>query len=373
MQNIGYGFRLSQDDTARTRSRLTSSSGEIGTAFSQVVKTFDPKIHLTLRFGSKKMDYINKKTDKLQQNWGQIKLFSCLMDFLTLYYKESVHHNPKLVYVGAAPGQSIPLIMDMFPKFKFVLYDSQPFDELVIERAIDTDRVEINQRYFNDQDVERFSKEPDIFFMSDIRSLMYNVKPDVISRELEELVWGDMQLQQDWVTRIKPVWSHLKFRPPYYSKITLDMFGGNKFEYLAGTIFYQNFVKPTSSETRLVVSGNNLGKIEYDFEEYEKTVMYHNAIVRNIDLTKFYSPMDPGKILNIPEQGFLPNWDVTKFLWLVKTYLIKIGREPTEQLVIRIVKKIESHLIERAKVARDVLGIKKNRVIGFREMALSAA
>lgn len=369
--NIGFGFRRSPDEINTIKDYISQVSGDLSKYVGNIVQ-FDPEIHLTMKPSSRKMNYFNRHNDKTQQNWGQMKLFVCLFEFLTLFYKEKQHQNPKLVYVGAAPGQGIPLIADIFPAFEFHLYDSQPFDEKLVERSNETgSRIKIYQRYFEDQDSETFAEQESVFLISDIRSLGYNINLDIVSRELEELVWNDMKLQESWVEKIRPEWAQLKFRLPYYNEVTTKMFGGETVEYLSGLIFYQSFVKPSSSETRLVVNGKRLAKTTYNFNEYEKVCMFHNSIVREMEFTRFLNPISGKKMLEIPERGIIPNWDITKTLWLFKTYLLKIGIKPTEELVLNLMYKVESQLIERGEVLRETRGYKKKKLIGLNQLAKS--
>lgn len=367
--NIGFGFKRTQDDINKTKEFLSKTAGELTSKFRTDTISFDPEIHVSLKQGARKLDYFSRQTDKKQQNWGQMKLYLCLLEFLTLFYRPKDHPEPKLVYVGAAPGQGISLVADMFPDVRFYLYDSQPFDEKLVEKSKETDsKIEIFQRYFTEEDVERFANESNVFFMSDIRSLGYNVEAGVVTKEGEELVWGDMKLQESWVKNIKPEWAQLKFRPPYYDAITVEMFGGDTFEYLSGIIFYQSFVKPSSSETRLVVNGKRLAMKSYNFKEYEKNIMYHNAIVRDPDFTRFKSPVSDG-VLEIRERGIVPNWDITKALWLIKQYLLKIGATPTEAIVLNLMYKIDAYLIERGGAVRETRGLKTKKDIGLAELA----
>jgi len=368
--NIGFGFKRSREEIRKIKDLIEQTTGDLEQFACQTIK-FDPDIHATLRFSARKLNYFSRQTDKTQQNWGQMKLFMCLLEFLTLFYKESKHPNPKLVYVGAAPGQGITLIADMFPKFEFHLYDSQPFDAKLIEKSkMSGSKITIYQRYFEDADVQEFAGQESVFFMSDIRSLGYNVETNLVTKAGEELVWGDMQLQESWVEAIKPEWAQLKFRPPYYDEITKKMFNGESFEYLSGLIFYQSFVKPSSSETRLVINGKRLAKMSYNFKDYEKIIMYHNTIVREMEFTKFYNPISGlDVVLEDRETGILPNWDITKALWLIKTYLIKVGIQPTEDIVLGLMYKIDDYLIERGGALRETRGLKMKKSIGLKELA----
>lgn len=370
LNNIGVGFKLTQDEINKIRKVLSKTTGELSQFKSSLIK-FDPDIHNIFSFNSKKMDYFGRQTDKTKHKWGQMKLFVGLLEFLTLFYDSEKYQDPKLVYVGAAPGQGITLIVDMFQKFKFYLYDSQAFDKKLVEKAeAPESRVTLYQRYFEEADAEYWATQKDVFFVSDIRSLGYNVEMGRVTQKGEEIVWGDMQLQESWVKKIKPAWSQLKFRPPYYDEITKKMFEGYTFSYLSGIIFYQSFAGASSSETRLVVNGERIVSAKYDYRNYEKVVMYHNSIIRELEFTKFYSPLSiEDKILEIRNRGIIPNWDITKFLWLIKVYLTKVGKLATEQLVLNIIYKIDSFLIERGILTRESKGFAHQKKLGLAEIA----
>ena len=59
---------------------------------------------------------------------------------------------------------------------------------------------------------------------------------------------------------LNPEMSMLKFRPPY-----VDRSGKREIEYLKGDVYFQVWEGCTSSETRLIVRGEDIGKTKaYD-------------------------------------------------------------------------------------------------------------
>lgn len=349
-----YQFTLGDDDVVIWKKKLSELTGSSVNAKYSVVD-FDPDNHLYMKNDSRKLEYYARKSDKSKQNWGQLKLFSCLAEFLTWFYNPDEDFNPVCVYVGASPGNNIPLVFDMFPQFEWHLYDSRDFDKLLVKRSVETPaKVKLYQRYFEDSDVEMFkemSKNHSIFFISDIRSLGFSANMNRVVIEDELFVWEDMKLQQKWVMDMKPKYSQLKFRPPYFDPVTVKYFGGDTFPYLKGRIFYQNYSKPTSTETRLVVMGNDLKIIDYSIENYERMVMYHNSIIREMEYMQFRSPAS-GKIINSPKTGIVPNWDTAKLLYLFYKYFDRIGITPTDEIILSAIGHVDKYLIERSDNGR---------------------
>lgn len=222
-------------------------------------------------------------------HWGQLKLFSNEMLFLV---ENCVTDDvTELVYVGAAPGEHLVVLTQLFPGITFHLYDSNKFD-LRLRNMARSDRlpdsnVVIYDKYFKDEDVAKWT-DTKCIFISDIRTLSYDSKKTSFKdrKNNEDIVWRDMKLQQSWVEAIKPLHSLLKFRLPYAEKFELEK--GRYREYLSGTVYRQPFSKSGSSETRLYVSYPPLRK-QWDILAYEKKMYYHN---KNTRKQKFFHPLD---------------------------------------------------------------------------------
>ena len=74
------------------------------------------------------------------------------------------------------------------------------------------------KQFFTNETATQWAGRNDVYFMCDIRQLTYNREEDLtedVKRRNEDIVWGDMLSQQEWVKIIKPVKSFLKFRLPY--------------------------------------------------------------------------------------------------------------------------------------------------------------
>jgi hypothetical protein len=230
----------------------------------------------------------------------------------------------------------------MFPQFTFHLYDPSPFT------INDTDKIKIFNEYFTDDVSAQYANRNDIFFLSDIRTADYKtIRSDVLSERgitvdtdgqltgpddlirgalaeaeirNEDQIWGDMNMQQNWVLIINPEHAFLKFRLPY-SRDGNDQI----VRYLKGIVYLQTWAPQTSTETRLKPVRNTNGVYDladWSILEYEQWCFHHNSIVRerffyeNI-FTKSNDPIDYPELLN--------DYDSISEAFILKLYLQKIG------------------------------------------------
>ena len=228
--------------------------------------------HLT-RF-NKTATYDSKLTLAEQnKHFGQTKLLMSEIQLLTMYYKNNPKSNPVIIYIGAAPGIHLEYLKYLFPKVKFILYDGAPFHRK-LQGAVFDDTYELHNEFFTDEKCKELKKrlvkpDVDILFVSDIR-LGGKTK-----KLFEEQVARDNELQLGWVKILKPKYSLLKFRLPYFLK------HGQSLSYVKGKAMFQIWPKVDSTETRLLVTRANIGTtIKYDFKSYEETLFYHNKWVR---------------------------------------------------------------------------------------------
>ena len=164
--------------------------------------------------------------------------------------------------------------------------------------------------------------------ISDIRTLSYN--PGGFSKDSqrinEESVWSDMQLQQKWLEELNPHMSLLKFRLPFAYDFILKE--GKTRKYLSGMVLRQVYNKPTSSETRLLVT--DLEKRDWDIVAYERKLAYHNDKVRT---GRFLNPINESERPIYKEKGLLNDFDSTYFCVLVMDFLTSMGEIPNEENV----------------------------------------
>ncbi len=120
-------------------------------------------------------------------HWGNRKLVIDMVRFFSLFWPPTGVNNIQVVYVGAAHGIHIPLLVEMFPTFTFHLYDPFCFDDSVFEAAERTGRIFVHTgedgfftdelaakwRYMPDSDTPR----KDVLFISDIRGKTIDLDP----------------------------------------------------------------------------------------------------------------------------------------------------------------------------------------------------
>ena len=206
---------------------------------------------------------------------GQRKLMLSEMQLLNEYYK--LYHTDSvitIISVGSAAGHHLIQLNEMYPKTKWILIDPSPFDKRLSNRP---DTYTIINELFTDEICDQLKKKlknEKYLFVSDIRRSEVDFEAGVVR---------DMQLQYDWVKKLLPLLSLLKFRMNYKMK------KGDTLSYLNGKLLYGIWTTPVSGETRLLVKQddiNNKDKI-YDFNDYEEIMFYHNKNERTTCFSKY--------------------------------------------------------------------------------------
>ena len=300
------------------------------------LKTFDRKLHYIIGDHTEEKPY-RRGANLKNTHWGQLKLFTSELLFLTHYYDQS--ETNELVYVGAAGGDHLKVLAKMFPSLKFHLFDTGEFNA----ELYNIPNITIYKRYFEQDDVEEW-KTKKCLFISDIRTLTYdssktNIKDMKVN---EDTVWSDMNLQKRWVEEIKPLYSLLKFRLPYAEDFELKK--GKTREYLDGIVYTQAFCKSSSSETRLCVFGKQITNRDWDILSYERKLFHHNSITRNKYL--FENPIDKEKRFIYPDLGLYNDFDSVYFTNVIIDYMKKINMEVTKDSTKRLLKHILENITD---------------------------
>ena len=299
--------------------------------------------------------------DKRIIGWGQRKLGLTILQFLTLFWDSKMIQNPVVVYAGAATGENISFVSKLLPKVQWHLYDPVSFNivesnDVLIYKGNDGEILPHHKiiiytgdiyGWFSDQVAKKWEKyqkkNKNVFFISDIRS--GNHEKDN-TEEFEEKVKNDMIKQSNWHKIIKPIYSQLKFRLPYdlNYKTGLPKETNYMYQYLDGLIYKQSWVKPTSTETRLVTTGLN-EKI-YDFKSYESKLFYFNREIRGkrqylnpiypIDTLESSNPVNPPELLN--------DWDSINEIIIWINYLKKLNKPISTDIIKTLSNKYTSHL-----------------------------
>lgn len=294
------------------------------------LKTFDRKLHYVIGDHTEEKPYI-RGSNLGNTHWGQLKLFTSELLFLTHYYNPSDVKD--LVYVGAASGEHLRILSKLFPSLHFHLFDSGDFSKDLYL----INNITVYQRYFEQKDVDEWKTKP-CLFVSDIRTLSYDSSKTNIKdmKANEDTVWKDMNLQRKWVEEIKPLYSLLKFRLPYAEDFELEK--GKTRDYLDGIIYTQAFCKSSSSETRLCVFGKQITERNWDILSYERKLFHHNSVVRSKYV--FENPIDKEKSFVYPELGLYNDFDSVHFTHVVIDYMKKINRDITKESVRKLLKYI---------------------------------
>lgn len=199
-------------------------------------------------------------------HWGQRKLLLSEIEFLTNY----TDLTGTVVYAGAAPGQHIELLHQLFPDIKFILYDPMPFSPRLQDTARrDGSNVEIIREYFADETALRF-KDTGVYFISDIRTCSHVHYQDSV---VEKYIEADMCDQMRWHVAMRPAKSMLKFRLPWSSNSNTTTT-----EYLAGDVYLPVWGPQTTSETRLVPRGSEV--VVWENDKYERQMFHFNTVTR---------------------------------------------------------------------------------------------
>jgi hypothetical protein len=278
----------------------------------------------TLGNGDGQADF-DKESIKNNLHLGQLKLLLSEMQTIIYYTDTTVVKN--MVYVGAAHGYHIYVLAKLFPQLTYHLYDiSSGWDK----RLYDLKNVIINNHYFEEKDVKEWQKRgEEIIFVSDIRNLEVGREEDTKADvdKFEQLVGSDMLLQQTWVEQLKPALALLKFRLPYP-----DIVKKETQYYLDGTVFRQIFARPSSAETRLLVTG--LAYRDWNLINYDRMNAYFNRYIRPKGL--YFNPIDGSKKPIYKRKGLYNDFESTATTIIVMDYLKKINSVINETNILKI-------------------------------------
>lgn len=309
------------------------------------LKKFDREMYI-LQPDSPKMKYFRTKgTVKQCVHFGQLKLMMNELQFFTNFWDPKQVPRVDVVYVGAAPGQHIECISEMFPSFTWHLYDPSKFS---IKPSNSIKIYSGEEGYFTNKQAVQWAGRNNVFFVCDIRGSYKSVLDDLsleeeyeklqndpeyasnilkLQEENEQQVAKDMQDQKEWYKIIKPVHALLKFRLPYAYKHFKK-----EFKYLNGHVYLQPWVGPTSTETRLVPIGYD--EIEWDIEDYEQQMFYHNRVVR---IAKYINPFnDMPKNAQISWPVLTDDFDSLCHVNILMDYLTKLNINFNTDMILKL-------------------------------------
>lgn len=241
------------------------------------IPVYNGKIPTKFNEIKKREKYFAKNTLNLELSSlhkGQRKLCLMELDFINYYWPEIVKRKITdkviVLYVGAAPSHHTTLLADLFPNWEFILVDPRSYWEKDLYKY---KNVKVIQDFFKDEDCLKYKQYADrLLFISDIRDMMVTTHQNNVRNDI---VLEDMKFQMNWVKKINPLGSSLKFRLPY---------AAGKTNYLDGTLKIQCWAPKSSTEGRLYVSQkptNGKWKMKsYDNTEHEERAFYFNNNIR---------------------------------------------------------------------------------------------
>jgi hypothetical protein len=248
--------------------------------------------------------YRRRKNElKTVLHWGQRKLLIGEIEFLIANVAcQDISHT--VVYAGASPGYHITFLSKLFPSVTFELYDTSEF----LVKA--TEKIKLHNESFTDN-IAKYYTNRNILFISDIRNL--EMSDHFEDRKfVENLVRQDMNNQAKWVKIMKPLKAILKFRLPWNTEKT---------KYLKGEITLPVWGPQTTTETRLIVSGNYEEEIEYDNRLYESEMFCFNTVTRVV----CYPHLPEIKIDTVIGEGLDHCYDCTAEIRILNGYITKFG------------------------------------------------
>jgi hypothetical protein len=276
-------------------------------------------------------------------HYGQRKLFLMKLFFFIRYWDISKIARPKVVYAGAAPGHSIPLLSMLMPEIEFHLYDPSKFGISA------SPKIRLYNALFDKEIAKTWANRDDIFFISDIRNSDYDPegRGEITEKKNESYIVEDMFLQQEWYNTIRPVKALLKLRLPYAYK-----FIPKYFRYLAGYVLKQPWAPQMTSETRLVPIGYDI--CDYDVEKYGNQMFYFNTVIR--ETVKYSIPGTDFNGQDIDPPELTSSFDSTLEFSIIREYLRRQGL-PEEGLESEVIKLSRLLTLELNKYRSDPVSL----------------
>ncbi len=207
--------------------------------------------------------FLNRRAGNFNCHLGQRKLLFALLEFLTLCVEKFDTHlrDCLLIYIGAAPGLNISVVLQLFPSLMVELYDPSPIQ-------CRSHNARLHHKCFTDhciQEVHTRQKQlgkKHLLFVSDMR------------RSVDEaVIEDDMKKQAQWARDCLASAVSLKFRLPYDT---------DYFTYLDGTVYVQLYAPVRSAESRLIAFANagNFKERQFDVKDYDRKMHCFNMYWR---------------------------------------------------------------------------------------------
>ena len=217
-------------------------------------------------------EYEEKEDDetKTARHFGQRKLLMSEIEFLTMH----AQFNDTVVYAGAAPGTHIDFLKGMFTDLHLKYFLIDPGFACVQEHRRPRDCTCIAERFEllgNTESSAEFWHGKNVLFISDIRTSTAGRTPSQTD------VQSDMNMQLEWVKKMRPRAGMLKFKLPFANTIV---------PYIKGDIHLPIWGRQRTAESRLIFTdktafdNDTLIEHTYSAGDYEKEMFYFNTTTR---------------------------------------------------------------------------------------------
>jgi hypothetical protein len=277
---------------------------------------------------------------KGSMHFGQRKLFLSELQFFTRIFATR-HDEATIVYAGSAPGIHLAYLGDLYPNLHWILVDPNPF---ILRRDVRTHpKWRVINGLFTDALAHELATQLQgrtVIFISDIRT---NVHGGESPYDLD-ILWNKA-MQYNWMMVMKPRYSLLKFRHPFYQEMDLKNYethyqrepyksafelarrNGLDFKanydkkqlvYLAGEVYLQVWPGQASSEARLFVDYERDKHALQLHEDTETKFFYYNNIQRG-----YLIHNDPRAFATIKSEGFCLCVDCAKEYQIWRDYCTK--------------------------------------------------
>lgn len=268
---------------------------------SIILERDDPRID-RIKYNKK----IEKTADTIFIYNGQLKLLLMAMQFFNRVLESGPY---TILYVGAAPGLSIPILDRFYRKWikKWILYDPElfvgNFCKEIEENA--ENRFDIRRKYFDELEAQSIPSE-NLIVLFDHRT----------SDKSRDKMTEDFTNSTVWLRTLQPVAACIKFRLPWPNS------DKDTIEGIAGTIMIQPCTAQFSAECRLWIFDVNDTRL-YNLREHEEKMFYYNLEPR--------WQLISSEQINMP--GFDMGQDSQMTLKILNDYVTKAGDLTLEEVL----------------------------------------
>lgn len=234
--------------------------------------------------------------------WSHRKILMSDLNFITS--KLDPEEEALVIYIGAVPWKHGPLLMNSFPKARFVLFDQRENDwdqKVKNVAAVETSRLILRSETPDEELAEEVASWFNAEYEGDMKYFVTDVKKILILSDIRKVAHQDsgfvagefgmdedMRTQKQFVEKIYvglqeigiSISSCLRFRLPFITEI-----GGMEYSYGKGELHTQPWAPVGSTELRLWWNPEE-GETTYNKSSVEQIMMFHNHKIRSADYGK---------------------------------------------------------------------------------------